>query len=220
MSRTRLLLVRHGVTDWNRSGRFQGHLDPPLAADGRTEARLLADRLAAARAAERPVRVVASSLARAAETGEILADRLGIPFATDPRLMEIGQGEWEGRSHVELERDDADRYAAWRADPAARPPGAEELDLVTDRVSAAVRDALDGDGTPCLVTHGGVLRLLAGQLLDLPARGWDLDADNCSLSVLSHQGAAWTLEAWNDVHHLLGAMPTHVDEDEGHPLAL
>jgi probable phosphoglycerate mutase len=220
VSATRLLLVRHGVTDWNRSGRFQGHLDPPLADDGRTEADLLAKRLARAPTTVRPARVIASSLARAAETGSILAERLRVPFATDPRLMEIGQGEWEGRSHTELERDDADRYAAWRADPAARPPGAEEIDRVTDRVSAAVRDAMDGDGTPCLVTHGGVLRLLAGQLLDLPARGWDLDADNCSLSVLSHDRAPWTLEAWNDVHHLLGALPTHVDEDDGRPLAL
>lgn len=221
MTAGRLVLVRHGVTDWNRAGRFQGHLDPPLAEDGRTEARLLAARLAAQPAGERPTRVIASSLARAAETGLIVADSLGIPFATDQRLIEIGQGEWEGRTHAELERDDAERYAAWRALPDARPPGAEDLDVVTRRASSAVDEALATGGVTCVVTHGGVLRVLAGKLLALRARGWDLDADNCSLSVLvQDEEVGWRLERWNDVHHLLGVLRTHVDEDEGHPLAL
>lgn len=221
MSAQRLLLVRHGVTDWNQAGRFQGHLDPPLAGDGREEARLLGERLVRLPAGERPARIVASSLARALETGRLLADALGVELTSDPRLMEIGQGEWEGRSHGELEVEDAERYAAWRADPAARPPGAEDLATVIARAVAAVDDALTGDGVPCLVTHGGVLRLLASHLLDLPARGWQLDADNCSLSVASRPlGGPWQLERWNDVHHLLGTLSTHVDEDEGRPLAL
>lgn len=221
MSAERLLLVRHGVTDWNRAGRFQGHLDPPLASDGREEARLLGARLARLPADERPTRIVASSLSRALETGRILADVVGVTVTADPRLMEIGQGEWEGRSHGELEIEDAERYAAWRADPAARPPGAEDLAIVTQRAMTAVDAALAGEGVPCLVTHGGVLRLLASRLLDLPARGWDLDADNCSLSVISRpNGGPWQLERWNDVHHLLGLLATHVDEDEGRPLAL
>lgn len=221
MTAGRLILVRHGVTDWNRAGRFQGHLDPPLADDGRTEARLLAARLAALPPDERPTRVIASSLARAAETGAIAAEALGIPFDTDPRLIEIGQGEWEGRTHTELERDDAERYAAWRALPDARPPGAEDLAAVTRRARSAVDEALAAGGAPCVVTHGGVLRVLAGDLLDLRARGWDLDADNCALSVLVRdEEVGWRLERWNDVHHLLGVLRTHVDEDEGHPLAL
>lgn len=221
MTAGRLLLVRHGVTEWNRAGRFQGHLDPPLAEDGRAEARLLAARLAALPAGERPTRVIASSLRRAAETGAVVAEVLGIPFATDPRLIEIGQGEWEGRTHAELERDDAERYAAWRALPDARPPGAEDLDAVTRRARSAVAEAVAADGVPCVVTHGGILRVLAGALLALSGRGWNLDADNCSLSVLARdEQVGWRLERWNDVHHLLGALRTHVDEDEGHPLAL
>ena len=221
MSAARLLLVRHGITDWNRAGRFQGQLDPPLADDGRTEARLLGERLRSLPVAERPRRVIASSLARAAETGSIVATALGVPLATDPRLMEIGQGEWEGRSHDEIERDDADRYAAWRADPAARPPGAEDLALVDGRTTAALADAVSAPGPTCLVTHGGVLRVIAAQLLELSFRGWDLDADNCSLGVVARNAdGPWQLERWNDVHHLLGTMTTHVDEDEGHPRAL
>lgn len=221
MTAERLVLVRHGVTDWNRAGRFQGHLDPPLAADGRTEAQLLGARLRGLPDDERPTRVIASSLARALETGRIIAETLGITATPDARLMEIGQGEWEGRSHAELEQEDADRYAAWRADHDARPPGAEDLDLAGERSLAAIADALEGDGIPCVVTHGGILRLLAIHLLELPTIGWDLDADNCSLSVISLAGdGPWQLERWNDVNHLLGVVATHVDEDDGHPLAL
>ncbi len=72
-----------------------------------------------------------------------------------------------------------------------------------------------------MVTHGGVLRILAAALLELSVRGWDLDADNCSLGVVIRDDhGPWQLERWNDVHHLLGTVATHVDEDEGHPRAL
>ncbi len=221
MSERRLLLVRHGVTAWNREGRFQGHLDPELDAEGRSEAQLLATRLAGWDPNARPTRIVASTLARARATAEIIAAALDLEVEADPRLVEVGQGEWEGRSHDELERDDATRYAAWRAIGEARPPGAEDLGAVAARVLAAVASAIDGaDQVVCVVTHGGVLRVLATSLLALGARGFDLDADNASLSILRVEDGAWSLERWNDVHHLLGSVATHVDERDGRPLAL
>ena len=223
MSERRLLLVRHGVTAWNREGRFQGHLDPPLDDEGRREAALLAERLASWPPPARPTRIVASTLARATETAAVIGARLAVPVQPDARLIEVGQGEWEGRSHAELERDDAERYAAWRAIGEARPPGAEDLGAVAKRVLDAVAAAVEPDDeVVCIVTHGGVLRVLAARLLRLGARGFDLDADNASLSVIrrDEDGGDWTLERWNDVHHLLGAMATHVDERDGRPLAL
>lgn len=223
MNDRRLLLVRHAVTAWNREGRFQGHLDPPLDEEGRREAALLAARLASWSATTRPTRIVTSTLERARATAEVIGGTLGIPLTRDPRLIEVGQGEWEGRSHAELERDDPERYAAWRAVGEARPPGAEDLGLVAERVVAAVDAAVEADlATVCLVTHGGILRVLAARLLRLGARGFDLDADNASLSIIRRDPDAedWTLERWNDVHHLLGAVPTHVDERDGRPLAL
>jgi glucosyl-3-phosphoglycerate phosphatase len=217
----RLLLVRHGVTAWNREGRFQGHLDPELDPEGRTEAQLLAARFAGWDAEHRPTRILASSLARARETAEIIGAALDVPVEVDPRLIEVGQGEWEGRSHAELERDDPERYAAWRMVGEARPPGAEDLEQVAARVVAGVEGAMAGpDAIVCVVTHGGVLRVLATMLLALGARGFDLDADNASLSILRVEEGAWSLERWNDVHHLLGSMTTHVDERDGRPLAL
>ncbi|MGH2402481.1 MAG: histidine phosphatase family protein, partial [Candidatus Limnocylindria bacterium] len=98
-SDARLILVRHGVTDWNREGRWQGRLDPPLSDDGRREARLLAARLAADPAL-RPSRILTSTLGRAAETAEAIGVALGLAVEPEPRLMEIGAGEWEGRTHA------------------------------------------------------------------------------------------------------------------------
>ena len=224
----RLLLVRHGVTTWNREGRFQGHLDAPLADEGRLEARLLGERLAAE--SDRELRIVTSPLGRAAETAAILADALGsrasASVRTDPRLMEIGQGEWEGRTHAELEVDDAERYATWRSRAGEeQPPGAETIDAALVRV-AEVLDELAGgndDAALCLVSHGGILRLAARHLLGLEARqAWAMDVDNASLSELRRDDPAdaWRVARWNDTAHLLGLTHQHVDEADGRPLAL
>lgn len=222
MSDRRLLLLRHGVTDWNREGRFQGQLDPPLSADGLDEAHRLADRLASD-ADLRPAHVVTSSLSRAQQTADIVASVCGATLASDPRLVEVGQGAWEGRTHDELAVTDAARYAAWRDGGGRQPPAGESLGSVRRRVAAALKDLLAGDAWPlAIVSHGGTLRLLAGRLLELdPERSWGLDLDNASLSALTQAAeGAWRVDRWNDTLHLLGHQPTHVDEAEGHPLAL
>lgn len=226
--RRRLLLVRHGVTDWNREGRFQGLLDPPLSTDGAEQARLLAQRLNEA-ADDRPARIVSSPLLRALATARAIADWLeGSDVAVEPddRLVELGQGEWEGRTHAELEVEDAERYAAWRrASPRRPPPGGEPLADAVERVASGLRDILEdraADEWPvCLVAHGGSLRVAARLLLDIDfAAALDVELDNASLSVLDRTDGIWRLVAWNDASHLLGHVPTHVDEQDGEPLAL
>jgi broad specificity phosphatase PhoE len=224
---TRLLLVRHGVTGWNREGRFQGHLDPELSDEGRVEAELLADRMAG-QPDERPGLIVTSSLVRAAQTAEVLAQRMasqGEPseLREDTRLIEVGQGDWEGRTHDEIAVTDAARYAAWRSEARQEPPGAEPLEQVEARVRSALAEALAGaHETICLVSHGGTLRIAIGELLGLDRlRAWAMDLDNCSISSLRRDGdGPWLLERWNDTGHLLGRTAQHVDEVEGKPLAL
>ena len=218
----RIVLVRHGVTDWNREGRFQGHLDPPLADAGRHEARLAADRIAADPAL-RPARVISSSLARALETASAIAEAAGVEVEPEPRLMEIGQGEWEGRTHAELEVDDADRYREWRSAAGIRqPPGGEPIEAAARRVTSLLKELYSSQGWPiCLVSHGGTLRILAHALLGLDdGRSRALDVDNASIGVAARVDGGWQLERWNDARHLLGLEPTHVDEAEGRPLAL
>ena len=222
MSDTRLVVVRHGVTEWNREGRFQGHLDPPLSEIGRREADLVAERIAADDLL-RPERIVSSSLARAAETAAAIGRASGVAVETDDRLMEIGQGEWEGRTHAELEVADARRYRAWRDAAGVRqPPGGESVASAMARVGA-VLDAItrSGGATVCLVSHGGTLRVLARRLFDLADdRSWSLDVDNASIGVATLVDGRWRLDRWNDTRHLLGRELTHVDESEGRPLAL
>lgn len=224
----RLLLVRHGVTTWNREGRFQGHLDPPLDRIGVEQARLLGTRLAAEE--QGPIWIVTSPLTRASATAELLADAMrqtGRAADVDSHdgLVEIGQGDWSGLTHTEIARDDAQRYAAWRAAGGeVTPPGGETLEAATSRIAAALADLVADDGaTPCVVSHGGTLRLAAGLLLGLPTlEAWALDVDNASVSRLARPGpdAAWRIEAWNDTAHLLGHAGLHEDEVEGAPLAL
>lgn len=224
----RLLLVRHGVTTWNREGRFQGHLDPPLDDQGVLEAHLLAERLVGEEAG--PLRIVSSPLQRAMATTTLLAKALsaaGRPpdLSTDTRLIEIGQGEWEGLTHFDLERTDAERYAAWRADGGStQPPGAEPLEEAQGRVAAAIDELTnEASASVCLVSHGGILRLAARHLLGLElARAWSMDVDNASLSRMTREdgAATWRLDGWNDTGHLLGHAPQHLDEAEGAPLAL
>jgi broad specificity phosphatase PhoE len=137
--------------------------------------------------------------------------------------MEIGQGEWEGRTHRELEADDADRYRAWREAAGIRqPPGGESIEDATDRVRSFLDDLGARDAWPaCVVSHGGTLRILIHALIGLrDGRSRAMDVDNASVSVASEHGATWRLERWNDTLHLLGLEPTHVDEAEGRPLAL
>ena len=219
----RLLLVRHGVTTWNREGRFQGRMDAPLAEEGRLEARLLGQRLAAER---EPMLLVTSPLRRARDTADIIARALEQDpreLADDERLVEIGQGEWEGRTHDELARTEPERYAAW-ATTDREPPGAEPIPDALRRVTRALDDlgSADAPGV-CLVSHGGILRLVARYLLRMDAaRAWAMDVDNASLSELRRDDGpdAWRLVRWNDTAHLLGRTEQHVDEAEGRPLAL
>ena len=219
MSGLRLVLVRHGITDWNREGRFQGHLDPPLSDVGRRQAVLAGERIAADPRL-RPDRILSSSLRRAAETAGAIAAATGVAVETDGRLIEIGQGEWEGRTHAEIARTDATRYELWRTTDGL-PPGGETIESTLERLEAAVGDLGDDAGTVAVVSHGGTIRVLARLLLELSGtRAWAMDVDNASVSVVERSDGAWHLTRWNDTRHLAGATPIHVDESEGRPLAL
>jgi broad specificity phosphatase PhoE len=220
----RLVVVRHGVTAWNREGRFQGHLDPPLSADGRREATLVAQRLADDEDL-RPGRIGSSPLARATETAAAIATSCGIPLERDERLMEIGQGRWEGRTHDEIAAEDPAGYRRWRSSAGLKqPPGGESAASATRRLASFVRSlgpGQDEGDTICVVSHGGSIRILAALLFGIGLeRAWALDVDNASVSVASAGVRGWRAERWNDTHHLLGLEPTHVDEADGRPLAL
>ncbi|HZV72537.1 MAG TPA: histidine phosphatase family protein [Conexibacter sp.] len=135
-----LLLARHGETDDNVPPlRFQGQRDTPLNERGRTQARALAERVAAL---DPPVSSLwASDLSRARETADIVGARIGLEPRLDARLREGWRGEWEGFLFEQIERADPERYAAWRAPDAEigfRFPGGESLAEQQARVLAAL----------------------------------------------------------------------------------
>ncbi|WP_088283479.1 histidine phosphatase family protein [Ideonella sp. A 288] len=209
---TRLVAIRHGETAWNAETRLQGHTDIPLNAVGRAQAGRMADALRD----EGLVRVVSSDLARAAETAQVLATRLGLPLTTDTGLRERCYGRMEGLTYREIDDQQPEWAARWRQrDPDFAPPGGESLRTFQARcVGAADRLARDHAGAAiALVTHGGVLDLLyrAATGIDLQApRTWRLG--NAVVNRLLHNGEGFVLVGWNDDRHL-GA--TELDDTGG-----
>jgi broad specificity phosphatase PhoE len=172
----RLILVRHGESEWNEAGRVQGQADPGLTARGREEAR----RLARLVRAERPELVVCSDLRRAADTAALVAGDSAEP---DPRWRESAMGDWTGRDVDELWADPAGRFAAWR-EGRATPPGGETWEQMCARVAAAARDlAARGVARALVVTHGGPVRAACAVLTGLGPTGL-VPVPNGSMTVI------------------------------------
>jgi broad specificity phosphatase PhoE len=157
--RRTVYLARHGETDWNKAGRWQGHTDVALNEAGRLQAHALGKSVIA----HGIVRVHASDLLRARETGEIVATLLGVPaVAPDPGLRERGFGAFEGLTREECELRFPEEWQRYRAGDGTSPPGGEPRERVIERMRAALQ-ALAGEGPegPRLaVSHGGAMRLL------------------------------------------------------------
>src|SRR5512142_1067190 len=131
---TSLWLVRHGQTDWNLEGRYQGQSDVPLNATGLSQAAVFAASLDG----QRFDALYSSDLARAYQTAEVIANKVGLPVQTDPRLREINQGEWQGRTLTEIKSIYIESAQAKRVtiDPVtARAPGGESVCEVSQRMA-------------------------------------------------------------------------------------
>lgn len=161
-----LFLARHGETDWNVAGRWQGHTDVPLNATGRAQAVALANRLRG----EGVGAVATSDLLRARHTAEIVADTLSVPVAlVDPDLREQRFGWFEGLTPGECEARYPAGWARYVADPRAGPPGGESRAALLERVVRAVGGVASRVSCPVvLVTHGGAIRALLAALAAAP----------------------------------------------------
>lgn len=161
-NRTQLLLVRHGQTPWNASGRWQGNGDPGLTELGREQAELLARGLAA-RQDRAWRRIVSSDLKRAQETASILSRVLSLEIESDPRFRELDVGRWTGLTRAEIQERDPDILRDFeRGDPSVRPGGGESRIDIRVRARGALRDWTTryGGEAMILVVHLGVIRAL------------------------------------------------------------
>jgi glucosyl-3-phosphoglycerate phosphatase len=198
MSVTRLLLWRHGNTEWNRDNRVQGQTDTPLSELGRRQAEETAPLLAALR----PDAIVASDLHRAADTATALAGLTGLPVHADPRLRERYFGQWQGLTMAEIPEQFPDEYRRWRSGASSPGCGLESLDDLGKRVGEALQEAADSTpgGLTVVATHGGAARQGCGMLL-----GWPPELvrtlgplGNCHWTELGHDPVrGWQLRAHN-----------------------
>lgn len=198
----RLILLRHGQTEYNATSRMQGQLDTELSELGRRQA------LAAAReiATFEPLAVVSSDLRRAYDTAVALGDSAGLPVEIDPRLRETHLGQWQGLTHHDVDSVAPGARAAWRADATWAPPQGESRVDVARRSVPVVRELLDkyeqwGQRPIVLVAHGGLIAALTAALLDLPVDRWPIlgGLGNTGWVRLSGYGEepAWRLDVWN-----------------------
>jgi len=157
MARTTILLARHGETDWNAVGRWQGHTDRALTERGRRQAAELAERLANLELDA----VYSSDLLRAVETAEPVAKRLGLPLQTLPELREVDVGTWAGLTRDEVAERFPDGFRLWSEWQTGWEDG-ETYDQMGERVVGAVlRLAGVHEGARILVvSHGGAIRAL------------------------------------------------------------
>jgi broad specificity phosphatase PhoE len=168
MTRRLVFMTRHGETDWNLEGRWQGHTDVPLNEKGRAQARAVAEALRAAGLAG----LVSSDLSRARETAEIVGASLGLAVAyVDADLRERMFGVFEGLTRAECERLHPEAWRAW-VEKQCPADGVEPPSAVAARVTAAIGRAAERiarEGAPVLlVSHGGALRSVVHQATGLP----------------------------------------------------
>lgn len=197
MSIDRLILWRHGLTEWNSAGRFQGQQDVPLAPKGERQAAEAAPYLAA----EKPAAIYASDLQRALATARALAELTDLDVHEDQRLRETSLGLWEGLDRAEVAERFPDELAAWqRGDEVHRGHG-ESASEVADRAIALVQEISEShDGTVVLVAHGGMHKALLARAIGLPEAHWMQLSPlaNCRWSDLRRSNdGSWRLHGHN-----------------------
>jgi broad specificity phosphatase PhoE len=188
-----LWLIRHGETEWSRSGQHTGRTDLPLTAQGERQAALLGRRLAGRKFAL----VLTSPLGRARETCRLAG--FGGVARDEPDLMEWDYGAYEGRTTAQI-REEVPGWIIWKGGVR----GGESADQVGARCDRVIARCADVDGDVALFAHGHVLRILAARWLELPAaRGRHLALDTASLSVLGHERETRVIRSWNESYDLL-----------------
>lgn len=163
---TLFTLVRHGQTDWNLEGRFQGQADPPLNDAGRAQAQELAARWAGRRFDA----VYSSDLQRARETASIIAAHMGLAVQADPRLREVNLGVWEGMLGADVKAQYPAEWHEWRHTHRGQPPGGETVAALAARVSPLADEVARQwpSGDVLIVAHSLSLAALICQAQRLP----------------------------------------------------
>ncbi len=200
---TRIILVRHGRTEWNRVERFRGRADVPLDDTGLAQAEAAGNRISADWAV---TAVYSSPLQRAVRTAQAIARHYGLPVLTHPGLIDIDYGQWQGRTPDEASQQWPEMVEAWyRAPQAVRIPGGESLDDLRLRGMAAVNElaARHAGQTIVLVGHTVINRVILLGALGLGHdRFWRIRQDTGAINLFEVEGDEYTLASLNETTHL------------------
>ena len=204
---TEITLIRHGETEWNLSGRWQGHADSALSPRGVAQAEARAGRIAK----EEIDFVYVSDLERAQHTARLAGSEANWSFSLMPELRERDLGVLEGLTTDEMLVKQPDVYQSFLEDgPEYQPPGGESFLQFSDRCTSAIENLalLHPNKKIAVVTHGGVLGVIFRYVLKIPlSASRNFVLLNCSLNRIQKHGESWSLVSWGDVAHLQG-MPT------------
>ena len=203
MSKTRLLLIRHGATALSAEDRFAGELDVLLSDTGREQATQLGRRLASATISN----VYSSPMKRTIETASLIAEPHRLTVETVAELREISHGRWEGKTRADVEREYGDEYKRWEHDPYSfSPEGGESGLQVTARALPALLKLVERhEGQEfVIVSHKATIRLLISSLLGFDPRKYRdrLDQNPAALNILDFKDVTHArLTLFNDVSH-------------------
>jgi probable phosphoglycerate mutase len=212
MERTRVIIVRHGQTQWNLKLIRQGHLDSPLTDRGITQAKALGKRLAH----EEFTALYSSDLGRAVQTAEMIGAVTGHFVVIDDRLRERNLGVFQGLGRDEIERRFPEEYRLHRSiGPDYVIPSGESVRQQVERNLLCLAELGEKHvaETIVVVTHGGVLSGLFRHTFSIPfSAPRRFEFMNASLNVFNYENGSWFLQTWGDVSHL-GAVGTADGDD-------
>jgi glucosyl-3-phosphoglycerate phosphatase len=201
MTAARVIIWRHGRTEWNVDARFQGQADLPLDGVGYAQAVQASEVLAA----YRPTALYSSDLSRSYQTAAVLAERTGLEIITDKRLREIHVGSWEGLLGEEIKAADPDlARRLWAGEEVRRSPTGESPSEVAERMAEALREIVEtaeDRSTVVVVTHGLSGRVGACRFVGLPLEHWRLfgGLSNCAWMIIDRHrlGKYWRIKGYN-----------------------
>jgi broad specificity phosphatase PhoE len=199
---TRVYLVRHGTTDWNKEEIFRGRVDCKLNETGQAEARALAGYFK-----DIPVEVIYSSpLSRATETAQVIAAAKGLRVLPDPAFMDMDFGAWQGLPLKEVKEKYSDLYRVWRERPQAIIfPGGENLAQVRARAREGLTRVVQDnpEKTVLIISHRVVTKVLICAVLGLDdSHFWQIQQDTTAVNCFQHNRSIFITSLINDTCHL------------------
>jgi probable phosphoglycerate mutase len=198
---TRIYLVRHGETEFNRMGVFRGRFDVELNEVGLKQARETGEALAG----EGIEFILTSPLRRASVTAQTISKALGMGYEVDEAFNNINLGSWQGVPKKKVMEDYPDAWKQWtRAPEHLVVPGGESVEDVKKRASSRLVEIAEaGGGAFAIVTHRSVIKVLAAFMLNVPPPYfWKFYTDNAAYCTFEYTGEGFVLTSWNRNSHL------------------